>query len=239
MLVGVGTLDELDCEGPLLDDELLDGVTIGDQIGVPVVLVAVGDGDRVGFGGCVGCGRLVGEPGEVLELDGVDLGVGVVVVAELVLDDVLLGADDCGADERGDALVAAGEAEVVPGGAPWCRSTAPGRTRGSADGRDDRDCEDGDRPIPVDGIRVTPWSPVTALRVPAGARCIEVAARVLTGPAAPAPKSELRCTKPICWATRLSPGTPLTAAATPETDRVPTVIAAMTPTRARVCLVRA
>ena len=63
--------------------------------------------------------------------------------------------------------------------------------------------------------------------------------RVLTGPAAPEPKSALRCAKPMCCTTLAKPGTPPTAAATPEIDRVPTVIAARTPTRVRVCLARA
>lgn len=65
------------------------------------------------------------------------------------------------------------------------------------------------------------------------------AASVLTGPPAPDPKSALRCTKPICAATREMPGTPPTAAATPEMERAATVTAATTPRRAGVRLARA
>ena len=65
------------------------------------------------------------------------------------------------------------------------------------------------------------------------------AASVLTGPPAPEPKSALRCTRPICSATREMPGTPPTAAATPEIERAATVTAATTPTRAGVRLARA
>lgn len=91
----------------------------------------------------------------------------------------------------------------------------------------------------MEGIRAVVERSAPVLPPPGGACRVEVAARVLTGPAAPEPKSELRCTKPIFSTTRVIPGTPLTAAATPETDSVPTVIAAITPTRARVCRARA
>lgn len=68
---------------------------------------------------------------------------------------------------------------------------------------------------------------------------VEDGAELLMVPAAPEPKSELRWTKPSCSATPEKPGMPLTAAATPETDNVAaTVIAAMTPARVRVRLLR-
>lgn len=198
MLVDVGSVDVLTDDESLLDDEVLDGELTGDQIGVLLPVVAVGDGDRVGCGGRggrVGRGPFVLELDDVLELDEVELGEGLVGVAELVLDDVLVGAG--GAEECGGLAV--GEPVLVTGAgaARWCRSTAPGNTRGNTTGWDDGEWDDGGCPMPVEGIRVT-GSRVTAPLVPPGTRCVAVAALVLTGPAAPSPKSELRCTKPIC-----------------------------------------
>ncbi|MGN6413824.1 hypothetical protein [Flexivirga sp.] len=77
---------------------------------------------------------------------------------------------------------------------------------------------------------------LVAEALPGGGAAVDTAvgraSSVLVGPAAPEPKSALRCTKPICATTREMAGTPPTAAATPEMDRAATVTAATTPTRA-------
>lgn len=201
---------------------LPDGVLIGGQDGGVVVPVVDGDGDFVGFGGTVGRGFPGGELEELL------LGAGrlELVDAALEVDDGLVDEDEGlgDTDEDRTGWVVPGAEEV--GAACWVlvtRMIAPGSTRGSAAGS-----ELETRPMPVLGILAV------VDRVPDRVAGGAVAALVLTGPAAPEPKSALRCTNPMCAATCPMPGKPLTAAATPETESVPTVMAAITPARARV-----
>ncbi|RNI22230.1 hypothetical protein EFY87_09655 [Flexivirga caeni] len=200
---------------PLLEEvPLLVGDT-GDQTGA---VVDVGAGDEGPCVGPVGCGLVgldVGEPLGLVEPDEVDDGeVGVVLglVGRLV------------------GVVDGGVVDVVEGADPPLSGgrIAPGSTRGRVVGTG---LFVATEPTPVAGIR----------RGDAGA-CSDVALvaePVLVGPAAPEPKSALRWTKPMCRATWAMPPTPVTAAATPEMDRVPTVRAATTPALTCRCRRRA
>lgn len=202
---------------PLTDEVVLDEAVLDGAVPDGLLtgdlggeVVPVGDGDLLGCGGLVGCGFSVGEPDDgELEDD------------ELELDDALgEDVDDAVAGDVPGPLFL-GPLSAVVEFRSWM---APGSTRGSAAGSVD--------PAPDAAGRT-----VVLVALP-GATGVDPDL-VLTGPAAPEPKSALRCTKPISRATWAMPGTPLTAAATPEIDRIPTVTAPSTPTRPRVCRVRA
>lgn len=218
----------------LVADSVADGVLLGDHNGAVLGAVTDGDGEWVGFGGLVGCG-FVGR--EVEE----ELGAGRLELVDVALepDEGLVRAEDVtggigdrpGGLDGGTVAVDDGSGRLVLPGADGAgavcrahvaRSTAPGSTRGSADGS-----ELDDIPIPVLGMTA-----------PGAVAACDVGAVADTDPvltaAAPEPKSALRCTKPMCATTWARPGNPLTAAATPDTESVPTVMAAITPTRARV-----
>lgn len=245
----------------LEEDELLDALLdallepdlgaddVDDSVGGVVldadgeaVLLAVADGvgsqgghGHGGFGGWVGCvGRV--DADVLLDGDGerVDVGVDERLDDEVGADDAVeLGTAD---DERveGDEptvrTVCQGRVALCPGRlcAVPAGMRAPGSTRCVA--------RVVDRTVLVGGSGAVVLVLTTSEEVLDGA---DTASSVLTGPPAPEPKSALRCTKPICSATREMPGTPPTAAATPEIDRVATVMAATTPSRAGVRLARA
>lgn len=210
-----------------------------DTDGEAVLLVLeVGDG----FGGIGGC---VGGVGCVLV--GVDDAVGLLELLDVgEPDDVELGGE-VGVEDDGDEVELDGEDEltdvvVVQGGtARWpgkrgavlvAGNRAPGSTRRGSAVADDSSV------LGSTGSAVLETAPAVVDETDVAGET-EVAASVLVGPAAPEPKSALRCTKPICAATRERPETPPTAAATPEIDRAATVTAATTPTRAGVRLERA